>query len=480
MELKELTTYLDDATPEEKNLIEKAVKIAEEAHRGQTRESGMPYFEHLFKTAKFLASLKMSPSVIAAGLLHDSIEDGKLTSEELKKEFGNEIFSLVEGVTKLGSVKYRGIKRHVESLRKFFLATAKDPRILIIKLADRLHNMQTLEFLTEEKQKRVALETMEIYAPLAHRLGMGAIKGELEDLAFQYLEPEKYAQTKEILKTKSIETKERLEEILKSLKKLLAKEGVIHMRTDYRMKHTYSLYKKLLKHDMDIEKIYDISSLRVIVKDIPTCYLVLGIVHSKWRPLPKRIKDYIAFPKSNGYRSLHTTVFTGDGGIVEIQIRTEEMHNEAEYGLASHVNYKESGGTRKSKDEALEWLRQLAERQSEIKRPDEFLQSLQTDFLDQRLFVFTPKGDVIDLPLGSTPIDFAYAIHSDIGNHTFGAKINGKLVPLSTVLSPGDIIEIQTKKTSTPSRKWIEYAKTAFARKKIRGYLGLESSRRSR
>jgi GTP pyrophosphokinase len=413
----------------------------------------------------------MGPTVIVAGLLHDSIEDGKLSAELIRKDFGEEVLRLVEGVTKLGTVKYQGVKRHVESLRKFFLATAKDPRVLIIKLADRLHNMRTLEHLQEEKRRRIALETMEIYAPLAHRLGIGELKGQLEDLSFKYLEPAKYIEVKEILKTKSKENINRLEDSLKSLKKLLAKENITDIKTDYRIKHIYSLYKKLQKREMDIGRIYDLSSLRVIVSDIPTCYQVLGIVHGKWRPLPKRIKDYIAFPKKNGYRSLHTTVFAGDGGMIEIQIRTEEMHREAEYGIASHVNYKYSDGKKTTQDEALLWLQKMAESQAEIKHPEEFLATLKTDFLDQNIFVFTPKGDVIELPPGATPIDFAYSIHSDIGQHIFAAKINGKIASLDKPLHEGDIVEIITKKNSTPSRKWLEYAKTNFAKKKIRAQL---------
>jgi GTP diphosphokinase / guanosine-3',5'-bis(diphosphate) 3'-diphosphatase len=471
MEAKELLKNIKSPSKEDHILIEKALNLAKSAHDDQLRESGVPYFTHLFETAKILSDLKMEPSVIVAGLLHDSIEDGKLTEEQIRKEFGAEIVKMVLGVTKLGTVNYRGLKRHVESLRKFLIATAQDPRILIIKLADRLHNMRTLEHLPDEKRKRISLETMEIFAPLAHRLGIGSIKGELEDLAFMYLEPEKYTEVKNILKAKSRETIERLADILKSLKKILAKEGITHIRTDYRIKHTYSLYKKLLKNDMDIEKIYDLSSLRIIVEDISTCYQILGIVHGRWRPLPKRIKDFIAFPKPNGYRSLHTTVFTGDGGIVEIQIRTEEMHMESEYGIASHVNYKERKGKSKSKDEALEWLRSLAERHADISKPVQFLESLKHDLYNQRIFVFTPKGDVIDLPVGATPIDFAYAIHSDIGQHTFGAKINGKMVNLGFKLQDGDIVEIITKKGSSPSHKWLDYAKSSFAKKKIKNYL---------
>lgn len=470
-ELKELAQFLDDPSQADLDLLERAASTARRAHETQMRESGVPYFEHLFETARILASFKMPAQVIAAGLLHDSIEDGKLSEKEIKENFGDEILSLVQGVTKLGNVKYRGLKRHVESLRKFLIATARDPRILIIKLADRLHNMRTLMHLPEEKQKRIALETMEIYAPLAHRLGIGRIKGELEDLSFMYLEPAKFNEVKEILKSKSRENIGHLEESLKSLKKLLAKEKITEIKTDYRIKNIYSLYKKLLKNSMDIEKIYDISSLRVIVKDIPTCYQVLGIVHGKWRPLPKRIKDYIAFPKKNGYRSLHTTVFTGDGGIIEIQIRTKEMQQEAEYGIASHVNYKETAGKKQVRDETLEWLQKMAKSQAEIESADEFLTSLKTDFLDQKIFVFTPKGDVIELPPGATPIDFAYSIHSDIGDHIFAAKINGKIASLGSTLSDGDIVEIIAKKNSVPSRKWLEYAKTTFAKKKIRASL---------
>src|SRR3989344_98133 len=474
MSSTEIDKFIDNLefNAKDKAVVRGAAERAEIIHSDEKRESGEPYFNHLFETVKILTSLGMGPKTLSAGFLHDSLENNKITREEIKNEFGEDILFLVDGVTKLSTLKYTGLKRHVESLRKFFMATSKDPRIIIIKLADRLHNMETLGHLPEAKQKRIALETMEIYAPLAHRLGIGKIKGRLEDLAFFYLDSANFKETREKLGKKAGENTERLDKILRSVKKALANEGITDIKTDYRVKHTYSLYKKLRKNDMDIDKIYDISSLRIIVKDTLTCYQVLGIIHSKWQPLPMKIKDYIAFPKPNGYRSLHTTVFTGDGGFVEIQIRTEEMHNEAEYGLASHISYKEGKSARsKNEDYKVEWLRKLAESQKDISRSDEFLKSLRNDFFDQRIFVFTPKGDVIELPAEASPLDFAYAIHSDIGDHTFAVKVNSKMVSLDSKLLSGDVVEIQTRKGSKPSRRWLEFAKTTFAKKKIRASL---------
>ncbi len=457
----------------EEELIEKAYKFAEKAHEGQKRMSGDPYFIHVFETAKNLAKLGMDTPTIIAGLLHDVLEDTPTPEEEIKKEFGDDILFLIKGVTKLGTLKYRGHERHVESLRKFFVAMANDLRVVIIKFADRLHNLRTLEFLPEEKSHRIALESIEVYAPLANRLGMGKLKGELEDAAFPYAYPKEYMQIEEIIKEKKELYKKYLTEVSEKLKKELKKNKIKFVEINYRIKHKYSLYKKLLKYDMDIEKIYDIVALRVVVETVEECYRVLGLVHSIWNPLLGRIKDYIAIPKPNGYRSIHTTIFTGLGGVAEIQIRTKEMHAEAAYGIAAHFAYKEQEGSKKTQNDKnkFKWIEELKELKYSPEDPTKFIDHLKMDFFNDRIFIFTPKGDVIDLPEDSTPLDFAYSIHSDIGNHTFGAKINSKMSPIFSKLKNGDIVEIVTKKDSKPSNKWLEYVKTSIAKKHIKSYL---------
>lgn len=495
MASEEIISLLNSPAEENKKLIQKAYDFALRAHEGQLRKSGEPYFNHVFETAKILAELKMDAPTIVAGFLHDSIEDGVATEEEIKKEFGDEILFLINGVTKLGKVKYRGAERHIESLRKFLVAVSQDIRVLIIKLADRLHNMRTLQYVRPDKQKRIALETLEIYAPLAYRLSIRMLSRDLEDLSFKYVLSKEYEETLELLRTKKEENIPRLEKFIKSIKKALAAENIISIKTDYRQKGIYSLYKKLQTHENDIEKIYDILAMRVCVDTIADCYRVLGIIHGIWRPLPGRIKDYIAFPKPNGYQSLHTTVFTGDGSIVEIQIRTNEMHDSSEYGIASHLSYKENNKNKSTdtnwfmqllpkvinysknitKDENIpNWIKDLAESQKSIKTDSdkkEFIDDLKADFFNERIFVLTPKGEVVDLPIGSTALDFAFAIHSDIGFHTNMAKINGKNVALNTVIKNSDIVEITTKESSKPSAKWLELVKTNMAKRHINSYL---------
>jgi len=471
--VKEILDSMKSATDDDARVIENAYLFAEKAHVGQTRFTGDPYVKHSLQTAKNLAEFGMDRDTIVAGLLHDVLEDGHATAKEIEKEFGRRVFFLVEGVTKLGKLKYQGVERHVESLRKLFIATAQDMRVLIIKLADRLHNMQTLHgHNREDKQKRIALETLEIYAPLADRLGMGRLKGELEDEAFPYLYPQEARRVKELLKERRQANEKYLSKFHRSLQKELAHHGMKNVHVDYRVKRLFSLYKKLVRAKSDIEKIYDITAVRIIVPTIEDCYKALGIIHGAWRPLPGRIKDYIALPKPNGYQSIHTTVFTGDGGIIEIQIRTEEMHKEAEFGIASHLAYKGGMGKPRKKGENLPknvlWIQQFIDWQKHVSETGEFLENLKMDFFKDRVFVFTPKGDVIDLPEDSTSIDFAYAIHSDIGNHISGVKINGKLVSLDSKLKNGDIVEVTTKKGSHPTSKWMEWAKTTLARKNIR------------
>ena len=459
-------------TKEEEELLNKAYDFAEKAHFGQKRMSGEPYFLHSFETAKILAGFGMDINTVASGLLHDVLEDTSTKEEEIQKNFGDDILFLIKGVTKLGTLKYRGHERHVESLRKFFVAIANDLRVVIIKFADRLHNLRTLEFVPENKRRRIAIESIEVYAPLANRLGMGKLKGELEDASFPYAYPKEYTETVEILKEKKVRFEKYLTEICEKIQGELEKNNIKFFKIDYRIKHKYSLYKKLQRYDMDIDKIYDIVALRVVVETVEDCYRVLGLIHSIWNPLPGRIKDYIAVPKPNGYRSIHTTVFTGLGEVAEIQIRTKEMHTEAAYGIAAHFAYKEKNYKNDFTDKLkFKWIDELKDFNYELDKPEKYMEHLKTDFFNDRIFIFTPKGDVVDLPEASSPIDFAYSIHTDIGDHTFGSKINGKMSQLFTKLKNGDIVEIITKKDSKPSGKWLEYVKTSVAKKNIRSYL---------
>lgn len=502
MSAKEILQKMGAPSEEDKALVEKAYEFAAKAHEGHQRFSGEPYLVHLVETAKELAALGMGPKTIAAGLLHDSVEDVGVSPQTLEKEFGKEVKFLVDGVTKLGHLKYRGAQRHRESLRKLLIATGQDARVLIIKLMDRLHNMRTLSSVPPEKRKRIALETLEIYAAIAHRLGMGVVRRELEDRAFEYAYPDEFASTKKLLSEKTKETSERLEKMARTLRRELAKEGLTKFSIDARVKGLWSLFQKLKRKEGDITKVYDVAAVRVVVPEVADCYRVLGLVHNLWQPLPNKIKDYIAFPKPNGYQSLHTTVFAGDGGIVEVQLRTQKMHDEAQFGIAAHVAYKDqepvdpkktapqggsfdwiksliprfrrtnSEGTPPKKEdrsrygapEAPEWLAELPE---EMDDPD-IETTLRTDIFSHRVFVFTPKGDVVDLPVNSSPIDFAYSIHSDIGDHVAGAKVNGKMVALDTALKNGDIVEVITKKSASPKTKWLDFAKTTLARRHIR------------
>jgi len=455
-DLDNLISLLTKASEEEKELVKKAYHFAKVNHEGHRRLNGEPYLTHLYETAKNIAEIGMDATSVAAGLLHDVLEDTNTKPETVEKEFGKEILFIVEGVSKLGALKYRGSDRHNESLRKLLFATSKDLRVLIVKLCDRLHNMQTLSFVPPEKQRRIAMETLEIYAPIATRLGIRKLSRELEDLSFPFVNKEGFEEISSIFKKSYSQKLEKLEKFRKSVMKELGRAGFVNFRSDYRVKGLYSLYKKYLKYKKDIEKIYDLLAMRIIVEKTEDCYKALGIIHAAWKPLPGRIKDYIAFPKVNGYQSMHTTVFTGDGDLVEIQMRTEEMHEEAEYGIASHSLYKAGD---KNKKQITPWLEAMTSRSmNEIKK----------DFLSERIFVFTPKGDVVDLPIGSSAIDFAYAIHSDLGDKMSGAKINGKFSSISTVLRGGEIIEIITGKNAHPNRKWLDHVKTSFAKKRIK------------
>lgn len=476
-DINEIISLLHTPNPEKIAFIQKAYDFAQKAHEGQKRNSGEPYFIHVFATAKILAELGMDTKTIVAGFLHDVLEDTPTPEEVLIAEFGQEIVTLVHGVTKLGKMKYNsGAERHVESLRKFFMAMANDLRILIIKLADRLHNVRTLSHVKPEKQKRIALETIEIHARLADRIGMGKLKGELEDAAFPFAYPKEYAEIEKILAEHSKSNQEELAIVEKEIIKELNDQGVTIIEVSSRAKHKYSLWCKIKRHNMEMEKVYDLVALRVIVPDIENCYRTLGIIHGLFQPVPGRIKDYIATPKKNGYRSLHTTVFSGNGGIVEIQIRTPEMHAEAAYGIAAHFIYKESSNRGKkvpkeTHEQKFEWMDQLAELQQTVNKPEKFLEHLKMDLFQDRIFIFTPKGDVVDLPSGSSVIDFAYAIHSDIGNHAQSARVNHKGVPLHAILKNNDIVEIVVNKKANPSSKWLDHTKTTMAKKHIQAYL---------
>lgn len=503
--VKEILGAMRNLTDEGKTLIEKAYAYTQKAHEKDVRYSGEPYFVHPSAAAKILAELGMDAPTVAAGLLHDAIEDGKATPEEVEKEFGKEVLFLVEGVTKLGKHKYRGAERHAESLRRLLVATSEDVRVLIIKLADRYHNMMTIMHVPEAKRSRIALETLEIFAPLADRLGMGRMKRDLEDLAFPVIDPDAYQHAVEVRKLKTKETEAGLLRVQKELRKELAKRGMRGFATDIRMKGFWSLHQKLKRKGDDIDRIHDIAALRVIVPTLDDCYAALGVIHARFKPLPGEFKDYIAFPKPNGYQSLHTTVLTSDAGVVEMQVRTMDMHQRAQFGIASHMSYKQLGKSapknafealsltwfrnlvptllnfskrppsaapqkrpNDDKNNAPRWLAELAEVHESLSGSGEFVDQLKEDFFSHRVFLFTPKGDVIDLPVNSTPVDFAYAIHSDLGNHMSGARVNGKMVAFDTTLGNGDIVEIIPKDSAHPTQKWLELAKTSLARKHIR------------
>ena len=455
-------------------IVIKAFHFASEAHKGQKRRTGEDYIYHAIATAYNLAQMKMDIPSIAAGLLHDVPEDTDFTFEDLKNNFGKEIHYLVKSVTKLGTLKYRGLERYAENLRKMFLAMSQDLRVIIIKLADRMHNMETLEGVRPEKRLRIAQETLEIYAPLANRLGMFKIKTELEDLAFPYVYPEEYKWTMNLVADRLKSETKYITKINKLVQKELAKNNIEFNQIRTRIKSIYSIYQKLLRKGKDINKIYDLIALRIIVDDVADCYSVMGVLHKKWTPLKGRVKDYIAQAKPNGYKSLHTSVFTDFSKIVEIQIRTIAMDEEAEYGIAAHSRYKEIGVLGKRKKHP-KWLEHLIEIQKTITDNTEFIKHIKNDlFLDQ-IFVFTPKGDVVELPANATTLDFAYYIHTDIGNQCVGAKINHQMTSLDTRLKSGDVIEIITDKNRKgPNADWLNMVATSMAKSKIKSQLNKE------
>ena len=456
-------------------VLEKAFATAVKAHDGQHRISGEDYIHHPLGVARILADLQIDADSIAAALLHDVVEDTTITLEQLEKEFGKEIAILVDGVTKLSRIEYKSkAEQQMENYRKMFLAMAKDIRVVLIKLADRLHNMRTLKPMAPEKQKRIARETLEIFAPLANRLGISNIKWELEDLSFRYLEPERYYELVDQVRQKRQEREAIIAEAMLVLRDKL-QEVEIHAEIDGRPKHFYSIYKKMQKDRKELSEIYDLSAVRILVDSVKDCYGALGIVHTLWKPIPNRFKDFIAVPKSNMYQSLHTTVIGTQGQPLEIQIRTYEMHRIAEVGIAAHWKYKEgTKGPNKGFDQKLSWMRQLLEWHQDLRDPHEFVESVKLDVFADEVFVFTPKGDVIDLPAGSVPLDFAYRVHTDVGHRCVGARVNGRMVPLETKLSNGDIVEVITSKQGTPSRDWLNIVASPETRNKIRNWFKKE------
>ena len=470
-----LNTILEYNSKYDIDLIGRAYDVAEEMHRGQLRKSGEPYLIHPMAVAEILADLGMDEETIIAGLLHDVVEDTPYTSEELTSDFGDEVELLVDGVTKLGSLKFESKEeRQAENLRKMFLAMSKDIRVLIIKLSDRLHNLRTINYMTHDKIIEKCRETLDIYAPLAARLGIYAMKMELEDIALKFLEPEAYYDLAEQVSQRKGEREDAINNVVEKIRGSL-EEIDINFDIYGRAKHFYSIYKKLKYQHKNLDEIFDLMAVRIIVDSIRDCYAVLGLVHTMWTPIPGRFKDYIAMPKPNMYQSLHTTVMGESGKPFEIQIRTYEMHRIAEYGIAAHWKYKE-GITSDKEEVKLSWLRQALEWQKDVKDPKEFMESLKMDLFSSQVFVFTPKGDVIELPAGSTPLDFAFKIHSDVGCKCVGAKINGKMVTIDHILENGDIIEIITSPNAAgPSIDWLKIAKSSSARNKIRQWLKKEN-----
>lgn len=458
------------------NLVRRGYEFAQKHHSEQYRKSGEDYILHPLGVAEILADLELDISTIVAGLLHDVIEDTEVSDAQIKEEFGDEIYELTDGVTKLGRLIFKTQEEHqAENLRKMMLAIAKDIRVILIKLADRLHNMRTLNYLNREKQIQKAGETLDIYAPIAHRLGMSEMKSELEDLAFNTLEPKKYAEIQKMVVARLEEREKYLDGLAEALTKELRRVG-IKPEISGRAKHFYSIYQKMIQREKEFNEIYDLTALRILVDNLKDCYGALGIVHSLWKPIPGRFKDYIAMPKFNMYQSLHTTVIDPLGKPLEVQIRTHEMHQTSEYGIAAHWKYKEKVKKEDKFSNKLLWFKQMLEWQSELKDPNEFMKTLKIDLFQDEVFVFTPNGKVLSLPVGSTPLDFAYTVHTDVGHRCVGAKINNRIVPLEYKLKNGDMVEILTSKTTGgPSRDWLKIVKTSRAKNKIRQWFSKEN-----
>jgi GTP pyrophosphokinase len=448
--------------------LEKAFRFARKYHEGQSRDSGEPYMVHPVMVAHILADMRMDAVAMQTGLLHDVVEDTSVTVEQVRKEFGEEVARCVDGVTKLTKLDFFSAEdRQAESFRKMLLAMVEDIRVIIVKLADRIHNMRTLGYLGPERRERIARETIEIYAPIAHRLGMGKVRGELEDLAFQHLEPDAYREIIGAIESRRHSNEEFLSEIRQTVESELRHEG-IPARIDGRVKRPYSVFQKLRRQKITVDEVYDIMALRIITDSVKNCYAALGVIHNKWRPIPGRIKDFIAIPRPNLYQSLHTSVVGPHGQTFEVQIRTEEMHRIAEEGIAAHWKYKEGRHGPTADDQRIAWLRHLVEWQRDVQDPAEFMSTLKVDLYPEEVYTFTPRGKVIVLPRDATPIDFAYAIHSDVGHTCVGAKVNGRIVPLRSALRNGDIVEIMTQPGHDPSKDWLAFVKTSRARNKIK------------
>jgi len=473
-----LPSWMQEGLPErlDRELLARAYRFSEKAHEGQKRLSGDKYVSHCVEVAKILVDLQLDSITVASGLIHDVVEDTAITIDDIETEFGKEVAGIVDGLTKIGHLPLNSSQeRQVENYRKLLLSIAKDARVILIKLADRLHNMRTLEFLPPERQKRIATETRDLYAPLAHRFGMARVRWELEDLAFKHLEPSEYKALAKKVATRRVEREKSIAQLKEPLESHLRKAAIADVEVTGRPKHLWSIYKKMKKWDKPYEEIYDLLAIRVLVNGVPDCYHALGVIHDQFTPLQERIKDYIAQPKSNGYQSLHTTVFGPGRQLFEIQIRTREMHRTAEYGIAAHWRFKEDSG--KSADEldrALQWFRQVLELQLDAKTPDEFLEFLKLDLYQDEIFVFTPTGDVIQLPKGATPIDFAFAVHTEVGLHCQGARINGRIASLARELKNSETVEIITSPSAKPSRDWLAHVRTGRARHKIRQRLRIE------
>ncbi|MGD0894208.1 MAG: bifunctional (p)ppGpp synthetase/guanosine-3',5'-bis(diphosphate) 3'-pyrophosphohydrolase, partial [Terracidiphilus sp.] len=465
---------------EDVSLIRKAWEFCVKHHEGQMRASGEPYIIHPLEVAEVLAEMKMDATAIAAGLLHDAVEDTPATNEEIETEFGDQVAHIVEGVTKIDKIQFANREdRQAENVRKMLLAMVSDVRVVLIKLADRLHNMRTLEHLKPDRQEAIARETQEIYAPLAHRLGMGKVRGELEDLAFRYTDPVSYEQLSAQVEARRVEGEQFLRSVEDTLVEQL-RENNIDARVEWRIKRLYSIHQKIERSKVSFDQVYDLLAVRVITQDVAACYAVFGLIHTLWRPVPGRIKDFIAIPRANRYQSLHTTVM-GDGGHqFEVQIRTEEMHRIAEEGIAAHWKYKTVGSVVTARDEErLNWIRQLVEWQKEMTDPNEFLSSLKMDLYPDEVYTFTPKGKVVVVPADATPVDFAYTIHTEVGHTCVGAKVNGRMVPLRSKLRTGDIVEIVTQKDHKPSRDWLTFVKSPRARNKIKHWLNEDQRARA-
>jgi guanosine-3',5'-bis(diphosphate) 3'-pyrophosphohydrolase len=454
------------------DLLVRAFKYTERAHAGQVRHSGEPYVSHCIEVARILADLQLDSATVACGLLHDVVEDTDITVVDIQREFGDEVAQIVDGLTKIANLPLTSREdRQVENYRKLLLSIAKDARVILIKLADRLHNMRTLDWLAPEKRRRIAQETRDLYAPLAHRFGMAKVRWELEDLAFKHIEPEGYRALAKLVAAKRGQREGLIAQMAEPLLRRLTEAGIPDVDVGGRPKHLWSIYKKMQQRDRPYEDIYDLLAIRVIVPNVIECYHALGVIHDGWTPVQERIKDYIAQPKSNGYQSLHTTVFGPGRQLFEIQIRTREMHRTAEFGIAAHWLYKESASGGDELDRHLAWFRQVLELQLDAETPGEFLEFLKLDLYQDEIFVFTPTGDVIQLPKGATPLDFAYAVHTQVGSHCAGAKVNGRIAPLSRELKNSETVEILTNPNARPSRDWLSHVRTARARHKIRQWL---------